>query len=150
MRCLFVWAIMICVLTCISGPAQSAMGRNKSESPVANISLLYHPDCMPCRYEASILPDVAKQFPDIQFNLIVMYDEGKKAELPKMKRTSNINVTAANSPKEKVMEKFGNILQALPYSMGFNSKGKACAQHYGVLEASVITKWQEQCKQSLD
>lgn len=102
-------------------------------------------DCAPCLKELEILPDIAKQNPDLSIILISLQDaEHTRTHLKTM--PNNVRVLIAQGDGKQILSSFGNErVLALPYSAMLGVDGKVCAKHYGILAPGKIKEWQKQC-----
>lgn len=141
MHRILLWALAVSAALCLSAATPAAA----KKSGLAEIVLLYHPDCAPCRHEAKILPGIAQQYSDVSFVMIVLHDEDKQSRRPNMRRAANLQIRYAQDSTETLMKRYGNEFKALPYSVAYDADTNACGQHFGVLTAKAVGKWQEQC-----
>ena len=102
-------------------------------------------DCAPCLHELTLLPDIAKQHPDLSIMLVSLQDaEHTRAHVSPM--PANVHVLVAKDDAKTVLAAFGNDrVLALPYSVMLDSKGQRCDWYYGIIAPEKVKEWQKKC-----
>ena len=109
-----------------------------AEHPEADIVTLWRADCTPCWHEATMLPQFAKEHPDVHFTLLVMHGDVPHKDWPE-----NIDITREETDAPFV--KYGDMSKHLPFSVALHRDGSVCAGQDGLLSETAINMWKLQC-----
>lgn len=111
----------------------------------ARLVTFWRSDCAPCLKEITILPEIARQNPELFIDVISLHDtEHTRPHLKKM--PENIRILVAEDEGRIVLSAFGNDrMLALPYSVMLDAKGQVCDWHFGIIAPEKVSTWRKKC-----
>ncbi len=105
--------------------------------------VFWRSDCAPCLKEMALLPEMARENPELVFVVIALKDAADaRAYLSEM--PENIRIWVAEDDGREVLVAFGNERAlALPYSVMLRESGERCDWFYGILTLEKVKQWGE-------
>ncbi len=105
--------------------------------------VFWRSDCAPCLKEMALLPEMARQNPELTIVVIALKDAADaRAYLSEM--PENVRVWVAENEGREVLVAFGNERAlALPYSVMLGTSGERCDWFYGILTREKVKQWVE-------